>query len=41
MAVPFVKVQNQAERNWNSDEDLNDAEVTRGLGVGCVCVCEC
>lgn len=36
MAVPFVKAQNQAERDWNADEDLNDAEVTRGLGV-----CEC
>lgn len=34
LAVAMVKVQNQAGKNWNSDEGLNDTEVTRS-------VCEC
>lgn len=35
-AATIVKIQNLEERNWNSNEFLNDAGVTR-----CVCVCEC
>lgn len=34
LAVARVKVQNQAEKNWNSDEGLSDTKVTRS-------VCEC
>ena len=37
-AKTIVKVQNQTERNQNSDEGLNDAEVTRSV---CVCARVC